>query len=85
MFQERGVKVDFVDEAAWIENTTLAFHVDDDEDNADHGSRFPAAIFARFFRGAFAAFVDAQAACSATTLWCTRTALRYDVQVNTGM
>jgi hypothetical protein len=41
--------VDFVDEAAWIENTTLAFHVDDDEDNADHGSRFPAATFARFF------------------------------------
>jgi hypothetical protein len=39
MHQERGVNVDFVDEAAWIENTTLTFHVDDDEENADHGSR----------------------------------------------
>ena len=31
--------MEFVDEAAWVENTTLAFHVDDDEENADHGSR----------------------------------------------
>ena len=39
MHQERGVNVEFVDEAAWVENTTLTFHVDDDEENADHGSR----------------------------------------------
>ena len=32
--------MDFVDEAVWIENTTLTFHVDDDEENADHGSRY---------------------------------------------
>jgi FkbM family methyltransferase len=32
--------VDFIDEAVWIENTTLTFHVDDDEENADHGSRY---------------------------------------------
>jgi len=31
--------VEFVDEAVWVENTTLAFHVDDDQENADHGSR----------------------------------------------
>lgn len=38
--QARGVKVNFIDEAVWIENTTLTFHVDDDEENADHGSRY---------------------------------------------
>ena len=32
--------MDFIDEAVWIENTTLTFHVDDDEENADHGSRY---------------------------------------------
>lgn len=36
--QTRGVRVNFIDEAVWIENTTLTFHVDDDEENADHGS-----------------------------------------------
>ncbi len=32
--------MDFVDEAVWIENTTLTFHVDDDDENGDHGSRY---------------------------------------------
>jgi hypothetical protein len=49
MHQERGVNVEFVDEAAWVENTTLTFHVDDDEENADHGSRRVGALaFALF-------------------------------------
>jgi hypothetical protein len=39
MYQSQGVRVEFVDEAVWTENTTLMFHVDDDEENADHGSR----------------------------------------------
>ena len=47
MYQERGTKVEFVDEAVWIANTTLTFYVDDDAENADHGSRCAACACVR--------------------------------------
>ena len=73
MYQERGTKVEFVDEAVWIANTTLTFYVDDDAENADHGSRYPHCILAQAC-AAPVLVVNSSAACSRTTPWCTRTA-----------
>jgi hypothetical protein len=70
------LKVELVDEAVWIENTTLSFHVDDDEPNADHGSRYAVVnerkVATRMRARARSHWVTVLAVCLATTQWFTR-------------